>query len=91
MSTPDPARRRWAVLEVAAPATLAAVAAAATALPWWRADRGAVLLGAGPVTELPPDTWTGVEMIGPWAVAVAVPAAIAVLAAALAILGSMAR
>ena len=89
MSTPDPARRRWAVLEVAAPATLAAVAAAATPLPWWRADRGAVLLGAGPVTELPPDTWTGVEMIGPWAVAVAVPAGIAVLAAALAILGSI--
>jgi len=87
MSTPDPARRRWAVLEVAAPTTLAAVAAAATPLPWWRADRGAVLLGAGPVTELPPDTWTGVEMIGPWAVAVAVPAGIAVLAAALAILG----
>ena len=89
MSTPDPARRRWAVLEVAAPATLAAVAAAATPLPWWRADRGAVLLGAGPVTELPPDTWTGVEMIGPWAAAVAVPAGIAVLAAALAILGSI--
>ncbi|MBL8927497.1 MAG: hypothetical protein JNM77_14835 [Pseudonocardia sp.] len=89
MSTPDPAARRWAVLDVAAPATLAAVAAAATALPWWQADRGAVLLGTGPVTELPPDTWTGVEMIGPWAVAVAVPAGIAVLAAALAILGSV--
>ena len=32
------------------PAGLAAVAAAATVLPWWRADRGAVLLGGDPGT-----------------------------------------
>ena len=63
MSTLDTARRRWAVLDVAAPAALAVVAAATTPLPWWRPDQGAVLLGAGPVAELPPDTWTGVEMI----------------------------
>ena len=87
MSTLDTARRRWAVLDVAAPAALAVVAAATTPLPWWRPDRGAVLLGAGPVTELPPDTWTGVEMIGPWAAALVVPAGIAVVAAALAIPG----
>ena len=89
MSTLDTARRRWAVLDVAAPAALAVVAAATTPLPWWRPDRGAVLLGAGPMTELPPDTWTGVEMIGPWAAALVVPAGIAVVAAALAILGSI--
>ena len=42
--------RSWA--GVALPAGLAAVAAAAMALPWWRADRGAVLLGGDPVTSI---------------------------------------
>ena len=40
--------RSWA--GIALPAGLAAVAAAAMVLPWWRADRGAVLLGGDPVT-----------------------------------------
>src|SRR5690348_8127807 len=63
------------------PATFAAAAAATLLLPWWRADRGPVLLAAGPVTELPPDAWSGVEVVGPWAVVVAVSTGAAVLLA----------
>ena len=107
MAQPAPPRS-WA--GIALTAGLAAVAAAAMVLPWWRADRGAVLLGgdpvtlirrgaaashevrggrvvAGSVTELPPDVWTGVEVAGPWAVVVAVPAGAALVAAVLAGLG----
>jgi hypothetical protein len=62
-------------------AALAAGAAAAPLLPWWRADRGAVLLGGEQLTELPPDVWTGAEVLGPWAAVVAVPAGAAVVLA----------
>jgi hypothetical protein len=82
MTTSD-ARRP--VLPVAVPVALAVTAAGATLLPWWRADRGAVLLSAGPLRELPPDTWTGVAVSGWWTAATAVPAGVAVVAAALAI------
>jgi hypothetical protein len=64
---------RRPVLPVAVPVALAVTAAGAALLPWWRADRGAVLLGAGPLRELPPDTS-----------AIAVPAGVAVVAGALA-------
>ena len=64
----------------ALPAGLAVVAAAAVLLPWWRASRGALLLGAGPLQELPPDTWSGVETAGPRA---AVLGGLAVVAAVL--------
>ena len=102
MALPAPPRS-W--VGIALPAGLAAVAAAATVLPWWRADRGAVLLGgdpgtsiqrgavgggggvAGPVTELPPDVWTGVEVTGLWAVVVAVSAGAALVVALLGGLG----
>ena len=63
------------------PAAFAAGAAAALLLPWWQADGGPVLLGAGPVTELPPDAWSGVEVVGPWAVVVALSTGVAVLLA----------
>ena len=63
------------------PAACAAGAAAALLLPWWRADGGPVLLGAGPVTGLPPDAWTGLEVAGAWAVVVAVSTGAAVLLA----------
>ena len=46
MAQPAPPRS-WA--GIALTAGLAAVAAAAMVLPWWRADRGAVLLGGDPV------------------------------------------
>ncbi|HSU10217.1 MAG TPA: hypothetical protein VLK57_13550 [Pseudonocardia sp.] len=75
---------RRPVLPVAVPVALAVTAAGATLLPWWRADRGAVLLGAGPLRELPPDTWTGVAVSGWWTAATAVPAGVAILATALA-------
>ncbi|MDT0351569.1 hypothetical protein [Pseudonocardia charpentierae] len=81
MTTSD-ARRP--VLPVAVPVAFAVTAAGAALLPWWRADRGAVLLGAGPLRELPPDTWTGVAVSGWWTAAIAVPAGVAVVAAALA-------
>jgi hypothetical protein len=74
-------------LRTVLPAGLAAIAAAAVLLPWWRADRGAVLLGAGPLEELAPDRWTGIEVAGPQA---AVLGGLAVLAAVLA-LGVVAR
>ena len=74
-------------LRTVLPAGLAAIAAAAVLLPWWRADRGAVLLGAGPLEELAPDRWTGIEAAGPQA---AVLGGLAVLAAVLA-LGVVAR
>ena len=75
---------RRPVLPVAVPVVLAVTAAGAALLPWWRADRGAVLLGAGPLRELPPDTWTGVAVSGWWTAATAVPAGVAILATALA-------
>jgi hypothetical protein len=74
-------------LRTVLPPGLAAVAAAALLLPWWRADRGAVLLGAGPLEELAPDRWTGIEAAGPQA---AVLGGLAVLAAVLAV-GVVAR
>src|SRR5690349_25069524 len=64
----------------ALPAALGAGAAAARLLPWWQADRGAMLLGRS-ITELPPDSWTGVEVTGPFAPVLAVSAGVAVLLA----------
>ena len=84
MTASDAARPGW----IALPAALAVAAATATMLPWWRADHGAVPLGAGPLRELPTDTWTGVEVIGWWTALIAVPAGVAVVAAAVALLMS---
>ena len=87
MTTPAAAPPRWTVPRVVLPAALAAVAAAALLPTWWRADRGAVLLDGEGVHALDPDGWTGVEVTGPWALAVAVPAAVAVVAALLTCVG----
>src|SRR4051812_21479398 len=59
--TPSQARSRW---WPAVPAALALAAAAALVLPWWRAGAGPVLLGGGPLRELAPDSWTGIEVAG---------------------------
>jgi hypothetical protein len=83
MSTSAAAPPRWTVHRVLPASALCAAAAGALLLPWWRADRGAVLLDGESVAALPPDVWTGVEVTGPWAVAVAAPAAVAVLMAVL--------
>jgi hypothetical protein len=74
-------------LRIALAAVLAAGAAAAFLLPWWRADGGAVLLGGAPVHQLPPDVWTGVEVAGPLTVLVVVQAGASVALAVLACLG----
>jgi hypothetical protein len=49
----------------AVPAGLAAMAAGAVLLPWWHAGAGPVLLGTGPLRELPAGVWTGTEVTGP--------------------------
>ena len=63
-------------------AGLAAVAAAALLLPWWRAGAGPVLLGGRPLRALPADSWTGVEVAGGRALVVAGLAVVAVVAGA---------
>ena len=70
------AGRWWAVV----PAALAVLAAAASFLPWWQAGTGAVLLGGGPLRALPPDSWTGIEVLGLRTVPVGVLALVAVVA-----------
>jgi hypothetical protein len=64
------------------PAVFAVAAAGALLLPWHRAARGPVLLGAGPLRELPADAWTGTDVAGPRAV---LPAALVLVAAVLAV------
>ncbi len=80
---PAPTRRppRW---WPAAAGALAVLAAAAFALPWWRAERGASLLGAGPVRTAAPDVWTGTEVAGLRAVLVVALAVVALAVSALA-------
>lgn len=87
MTTPAAARLRWTAPRVVLPAALAAVAAAALLLPWWRADRGAVLLDGEGVRALDPDVWTGVEVTGVWTVVVAALAAVSVVVALLTCVG----
>ena len=62
MALPAPPRS-W--VGIALPAGLAAVAAAATVLPWWRADRGAVLLGGDPGTSIQRGAVRGVDASWP--------------------------
>ncbi len=78
---PAPSRRaaRWRPVPAAA---LAVVAAAALALPWWRADRGPSLLGAGPSRTAAPDVWAGSEIAGPRAVVVVALAVVALAVSA---------
>jgi hypothetical protein len=66
----------------AVPAGLAAVAAVAVLLPWWHAGAGPVLLGTGPLRELPADVWTGTEVAGSRAVVTGVLGLAALVAVA---------
>jgi hypothetical protein len=74
--------RRSARWPTALAAGSAAVGAVGLLLPWWRAGPGPVLLGTGPLRELPADAWTGIEVAGPRAVVVAALAVAAVVAVA---------
>ena len=79
---PRSTMRWWPVV----PVVPAVGGAAALLLTWWRADFGPVLLGSGPLRELSPDAWTGVEVAGMRTAVVAILAGAAVLAALLGLL-----
>jgi hypothetical protein len=79
------------MLRVVLPIALAAGAASTALLPWWRADRGPVLLGAGPLRELAPDVWAGTEVAGPAVAVVAGLAGVAVLLAGAAVVPGLVR